>query len=59
MKDLIEKSKDIFRKKRKTNVDGRLSDLTAENQRLKDVIPEITQENLELKKRIENYGVRR
>jgi transposase len=58
--ELIHASQDIFSQKgRKSDTESRISEQLSEIQRLKDVIAEITQENLELKKKTGSYGVRR
>ena len=49
-KQLMASAETIFRPKPKNNVDPRVEKITDENQRMKDVIVEITSENLVLKK---------
>ena len=49
-KQLMASAETVFRLKPKNNVDPRVEKLTDENQRMKDVIAEITSENLALKK---------
>ena len=58
--ELINASDDIFgHKDRKADTDSRMAEQLSEIQRLKDVIAEITQENLLLKKKTGSYGVKR
>jgi transposase len=49
-KQLMASAETVFRPKPNGNVDPRVEKLTDENQRMKDVIAEITAENLVLKK---------
>lgn len=49
-KQLMASAETVFRPKSKNNVDPRVEKLTDQNQRMKDVIAEITSENLVLKK---------
>ena len=58
--ELLNASKEIFGQRgRKADTDGKIADREEEIQRLREVIAEITQENLALKKKIGNYGERR
>lgn len=49
-KQLMASAESVFRPKANNQVDPRVDKLTNENQRMKDVIAEITAENLGLKK---------
>ncbi len=49
-KQLMGSAETVFRPKPKNNVDPRVEKLTDQNQRMKDVIAEITSENLGLRK---------
>jgi transposase len=57
---LLKESPSIFdnRGRKNTRREREMDDLRTENQRLKDAIAEITTENLQLKKKIGNRGVR-
>ena len=57
---LLKESTSIFdnRGRKNTRREREMDDLRTENQRLKDAIAEITTENLQLKKKIGNRGVR-
>jgi len=49
-KQLLASAEAVFAPKRKTGSDPKVEELEGQNQRMKDVIAEITAENLDLKK---------